>query len=59
MDNNFLDLTQEECIDVSAGGALGVVGGGLIVAGSIISGGGIVAVGVGVAGGVISIISAW
>ncbi len=59
MNNNFLELNEEETIMVDAGGWLSVVGGGLIVAGAIVSGGGVVVVGVGIAGGVLTAISGW
>lgn len=56
---DFEELKIEEMEDINAGGWLSVVGGGLIVAGAIVSGGGAVVVGVGVASGVMSAIAGW
>ena len=59
MNNNFTELSNLEAINISAGGALGVVGGGLIIVGGILSGGGALVVGVAIFGGVGTIIQAW
>lgn len=57
--SNFALLTQDELEAVDGGGWLSVVGGGLIIAGAIVSGGGALVVGVGIAGGVLTAVSGW
>lgn len=54
MDSQFTNLSFEELNEVEGGGALTVIGGGLIVAGAILSGGGALVVGVGVVGGLLT-----
>ncbi|MCJ8343838.1 MAG: hypothetical protein MJH09_13505 [Cetobacterium sp.] len=58
MENIVLnELNQEELASIDGEGWLSVVGGGLVIAGSIVSGGGAVVVGVGIVGGLATIIS--
>lgn len=54
MDAHFTELNIDELSEIDGGGALTVIGGGLIVAGAILSGGGALVVGVGVVGGLLT-----
>lgn len=55
----FAELTENELENIDGGGWLSVVGGGLIIAGAIISGGGAVVVGAGVASGILTAVAGW
>lgn len=55
----FNELSEQSLMEIDGGGWLSVVGGGLIVAGAIVSGGGAIAVGVGIAGGVVTAVTGW
>ena len=57
--NYFHEMNSQELVETTVGGWLSVVGGGLIIAGSIVSGGGAVVVGVGVVGGILTAVSGW
>ena len=59
INSNFSELTEMESLSVDGGGWLSVVGGGLIIAGAIVSGGGAVAIGAGIAGGVLTAVAGW
>ncbi len=56
---NFIELKEVEQLEaINGGGTMGVVGGGLLIAGAIISGGPAIVVGGGILGGVCAIASA-
>ena len=57
--NGFYEMTEDEMVEIDAGGWLSVIGGGLIAAGAIVAGGGAVVVGVGVASGILTAVSGW
>ncbi len=55
--NKLIQLENYELETIDGGGWLSVVGGGLIVAGAIVSGGGALVVGVGIAAGIMTAVS--
>lgn len=57
MENKLVTVSNEELQDINGGGALGVVGGALMILGACVSGGGALVVGVGVIGGVATVLS--
>ena len=58
MNNNFVELSELETSNISAGGWLGVVGGVLFVGAGIASGGAI-PIGLGIVSGGVTIITSW
>lgn len=53
------NIDEKELLDITGGGWLSRIGGGLIIAGAIVSGGGTVVVLGGVAGGIMTAVAGW